>query len=83
MWDRLVDEWNEIAPEVCQNLIESMPMCIEAVIKANGGSYQVLGSKIIHAHKTVPMSLKFSQYGFAHYSISFASNYMTQNVLES
>jgi hypothetical protein len=36
LWDRLVDEWNEIAPEVCQNLIESMPRRIEAVIKANG-----------------------------------------------
>jgi hypothetical protein len=37
LWDRLVDEWNEIAPEVCQNIIESMPRRIQAVIKANGG----------------------------------------------
>ena len=37
LWDRLVDEWNGISPEVCQNLIESMPRCIQAVIKANGG----------------------------------------------
>ena len=37
LWDQLVDEWNEIAPGVCQNLIESMPRCIQAVIKANGG----------------------------------------------
>ena len=28
LWDRLVDEWNEISPEVCQNLIQSMPRCI-------------------------------------------------------
>ena len=37
LWDRLVNEWNEIAPEVCQNLIESMPRRIQAVIKAKGG----------------------------------------------
>jgi hypothetical protein len=37
LWDRVVKEWNEIPPEVCQNLIESMPRRIEAVIKAKGG----------------------------------------------
>jgi transposase len=37
LWSRLVDEWNEIPPEVCQNLIESMPRRIQAVIKARGG----------------------------------------------
>ena len=30
-------EWNDIKPEVCQNLIESMPRRVEAVIKAKGG----------------------------------------------
>ena len=37
LWDRLVEEWNEISPEVCQNLIESMPRRVKAVIKAHGG----------------------------------------------
>ena len=37
LWDKLVDEWNEIPPEVCQNLIESMPRRIQAVIRAKGG----------------------------------------------
>ena len=37
LWDRLVDKWNGICPKVCQNLIESMPRCIQAVIKAKGG----------------------------------------------
>ena len=37
LWDRVVKEWNEIPPEVCQKLIESMPRRIEAVIKAKGG----------------------------------------------
>ena len=37
LWDRLVEEWNAIAPEVCQNLIESMPRRIQAVIRAKGG----------------------------------------------
>jgi hypothetical protein len=30
-------EWEKIPPEVCQNLIESMARCIEAVYKAKGG----------------------------------------------
>ena len=37
LWRRLADEWNEIAPGVCQNLIESMPSCIQAVSKGRGG----------------------------------------------
>jgi transposase len=37
MWDRLVHEWENIPSEVCQNLIESMPRRLEAVIKAKGG----------------------------------------------
>ena len=37
LWDRVVEEWNEIPPEVCQRLIESMPRRIEAVIRVNGG----------------------------------------------
>lgn len=38
LWDRLVVEWNKIPPEVCQNLISSLPRRLEAVIKAKGGS---------------------------------------------
>ena len=37
LWDRVEVEWNEIAAETCQNLIESMPRRIKAVIRANGG----------------------------------------------
>ena len=37
LWNRLVEEWNKIPPEVCQRLIESMPRRIQAVLKANGG----------------------------------------------
>jgi len=37
LWERAEMEWNEIGKEVCQNLIESMPRRVEAVIKANGG----------------------------------------------
>ena len=36
LWDRLVVEWNNIPPETCQKLIESMPRRIKAVIKAEG-----------------------------------------------
>jgi len=37
LWDRVVEVWNAIPPETCQNLIESMPRRLEAVIKAKGG----------------------------------------------
>jgi DDE superfamily endonuclease len=37
LWDRVAKEWNEIPPETCQKLIESMPRRIEAVLEAKGG----------------------------------------------
>ena len=37
LWNRVSEKWNAIPPEVCQNLIESMPRRIEAVLKAKGG----------------------------------------------
>jgi len=37
LWDRIQVEWDKIEPEVCQNLIESMPRRMEAVIRAKGG----------------------------------------------
>ena len=36
LWDNVAEEWDGIPPEVCQNLIESMPRRIQAVIKAKG-----------------------------------------------
>ena len=36
LWDWF-QEWEKIEPPVCQNLIESMPRRIEAVLKAKGG----------------------------------------------
>lgn len=38
IWKRVAEVWNNIKPEVCQNLIESMPRRIQAVIKAKGGN---------------------------------------------
>jgi hypothetical protein len=37
LWERVNEEWNKIDAEVCQNLIESMPRKVEAVVKAKGG----------------------------------------------
>jgi hypothetical protein len=37
LWDRMEVEWNEIIVETYQNLIESMPRRVQAVIEANGG----------------------------------------------
>ena len=37
LWERVQVEWDKIEPEVCQNLIESMPRHMEAVIKAKWG----------------------------------------------
>jgi len=37
LWERVQMEWNDIPASVCQNLIESMPRRVEAVLKAKGG----------------------------------------------
>jgi transposase len=37
LWERCEVEWNKIPKEVCQNLIESMPKRVEAVLRAKGG----------------------------------------------
>jgi hypothetical protein len=33
LWKRIEREWEDIPKEVCQNLIESMPRRVEAVLK--------------------------------------------------
>jgi hypothetical protein len=37
LWERVQAEWDKIEPNVCQNLIESMPRRVAAVVKAKGG----------------------------------------------
>ena len=37
LWERVEKEWECIDAAVCQNLIESMPRRIRAVIRAKGG----------------------------------------------
>ena len=37
LWNQFEVEWDQIDASVCQNLIESMPRRIEAVLKAKGG----------------------------------------------
>jgi len=37
LWDRVQEVWDMIEPKVCQDLIESMPRRVQAVIKAKGG----------------------------------------------
>jgi transposase len=37
LWERVEAEWEKIPPQVCIDLIESMPRCIAAVLKAKGG----------------------------------------------
>ena len=37
LWERVQKEWDAIPAGVCQNLIESMPRRVEAVLKAKGG----------------------------------------------
>jgi transposase len=37
LWERVQQEWEKIPAEVCQNLIESMPRRVAAVLKAKGG----------------------------------------------
>jgi hypothetical protein len=37
LWERVEKEWENIKPEVCQRLIESMPRRVAAVIRDKGG----------------------------------------------
>ena len=37
LWERVQVLWEKIGADMCQNLIESMPRRVEAVIKAKGG----------------------------------------------
>ena len=37
LWERTQVEWEKILAEECQNLIESMPRRLQAVLKAKGG----------------------------------------------
>lgn len=37
LWERVEEEWDKIPPQVCFNLVESMPRRIAAVLKAKGG----------------------------------------------
>ena len=37
LWERTQKEWNNIPVSVCQNLIESMPRRVQAVLQAKGG----------------------------------------------
>ena len=37
LWERVEAECDKIPTQVCQNLIESMPRRIEAVLKTKGG----------------------------------------------
>ena len=37
LWERVEVEWNKIPPQVCIDLIESMPRCVAAVLKVKGG----------------------------------------------
>ena len=36
-WERVQVEWEKIESSVCQELVESMPRRVEAVLKAKGG----------------------------------------------
>ena len=36
LWERVQKEWNDIPASVCQNLIESMPRRVYAVLQAKG-----------------------------------------------
>ena len=37
LWERVETEWDKITPDICMNLIDSMPRHIAAVLKAKGG----------------------------------------------
>lgn len=37
LWERVESEWNNIPPQICLDLITSMPRRVDAVLKAKGG----------------------------------------------
>ena len=37
LWEHVEVEWNKIPPQICINLIESMPRHVAAVLRAKGG----------------------------------------------
>ena len=37
LWERVKEGWNKIDAEGCQNLIESMPRRVAAMVKAKDG----------------------------------------------
>ena len=37
LWERVETEWNNIPPQICLDLIASMPRRVDAVLKAKGG----------------------------------------------
>ena len=37
LWERIQVDWKEILAKDCQNLIESMPKRVQAMLKAKGG----------------------------------------------
>ena len=37
LWERVETEWNNIPPQICLDLIATMPRCVDAVLKAKGG----------------------------------------------
>src|ERR1700729_1655443 len=55
LWDRVEEKRNKIPPEVCQNLIESIPRRIEACPKDKWRLYQVLMYIPNISKKTVSM----------------------------
>ena len=60
MWERVAEVWNDTPAEVCQNLIESMPRRIDAVIKAKGAIQSTrftITAFLIHTYKIDKMSL--------------------------
>ena len=44
----MAEVWENIEPEVCQKLIESMPRRVEAVIKAKGGHTKYYNDKFLY-----------------------------------
>jgi hypothetical protein len=58
LWERVKEEWDRISVKACQELIESLPRRINAVIKAKEviqtTNYMYI-VKIIEGKKTVPM----------------------------
>ena len=79
LWERVAEEWDQITPETCQILINSMPRRVQVVIKAKGG-HQSINLNYNRGSKNCPNK---SPVCLIHYTINSHQNFMIKGLFSS